>query len=184
MAKFTVYFNKKAIHSQIFESTFIHIGRDKSNDLVIDNLAVAPIHAVVSTQENEFSIKQINTEYPIHINDEQIAQSAPIQYSDEIMIGKHLIVMSQTEFITPPPTEEPLSNTAIDAEQPTLRASLQILSGQKIGCLMPLKEAMTRLKNGESGAVSISRRKEGFFICSLENDIQKDPWFIPLCFSP
>jgi nitrogen fixation protein len=170
VAKFTVYFNKKVINSQIVESTFIHIGRDKSNDLIIDNLAVAPIHGVITVQGNEGSIKQVDTEYPIYVNDKKIEQSVVFQYNDKITIGKYVVVMNQTEFVTPLPTNDSPQDTTIEAEKSLLKASLQILSGQRIGCLMPLKKAMTRLDNGESGAVSISRRKEGFFIYSLEND--------------
>lgn len=47
MAKFTVYFKDKPIHSGIYEAGVVHIGRDDSNELIVDSLAVAPIHAVV-----------------------------------------------------------------------------------------------------------------------------------------
>ena len=73
MAKFTVYFKDKAIQSKIFDSGVIHIGRDETNDIVIDNLAVATVHAVVIIKEDSCIIKQLNDDFPLFINNEKMA---------------------------------------------------------------------------------------------------------------
>jgi len=68
MAKLTVFFKDKAIHSGLFEHGIVHIGRDETNDLTIDSLAVAPAHAVIIIRADDCTIKQLNDEFPLIVN--------------------------------------------------------------------------------------------------------------------
>lgn len=76
MAKFTVFFKDKPIHSAIFESGVVHIGRDETNDVAVDSLAIAPAHAAVIIRDTNSIIKQLNTEFPLIINGEQLKECA------------------------------------------------------------------------------------------------------------
>ena len=49
-------------------------------------------------------------------------------------------------------------------------ANLQVMDGQHIGRILPMKKAMTRLGRSGGGIAVIARRKEGYFISSLENN--------------
>jgi len=170
MAKFTIYFKDKVIESHIFDSGVVHIGREDFNDLVIDNLAIAPAHAVVVIKEDNCIIKQLDNEHPLIINNNETKET-PLQNKDVITVGKHTIVFSTTELISPTHNKDVESlNGKIEETLRTPDANLQILSGDHIGRILPLKKAMTRFGSDNSGVVIIAKRKDGYFLSSLEND--------------
>ncbi len=172
MAKFTVYFKEKAIQSHIFDSKKLHIGRDETNDLIIDNLAVAPAHAVVVIKDNNCIIKQLNDDYPILINKTK-AQEAILKNNDKITFGKHTVIYNVTESVIGTGSKmssdvNTLNGKLNDKVQHILEANLQVMDGTHIGRILPLKKAMTRLGHSGSGIIIISKRKEGYFVSSLE----------------
>jgi len=175
MAKFTIYFKDKILQSYIFESGVIHIGRDETNDLVIDNLAVAPAHAVIIIKADNCVIKQLNDDFPLAINNEKSKESL-LQNNDTISIGKHSIVYSLTETVSPTTNNNndnkyvKYLNDQIESQLKIPDANLQIMDGQHIGRVLPLKKSMTRFGHSGSGVVIIARRKDGYFISSLEGD--------------
>ncbi|MBE0470095.1 MAG: FHA domain-containing protein [Methyloprofundus sp.] len=174
MAKFTVFFKDKPIHSSIFESGNIHIGRDETNDLAVDSLAIAPAHAVVVLRESLPLIKQLNSDFPLIINGIQ-HKEAMLQDGDTITIGKHRIVYSSTEkfasALSPKHSEEPENeklNQEFNNRVNLPEANLQVMGGKHIGRLIPLKKTMIRLGREGSGIIVITRRKEGYFVSMLE----------------
>ncbi|WP_349431584.1 FHA domain-containing protein [Methylomarinum sp. Ch1-1] len=172
MAKFTVYFKDKAINSDIFDSGVVHIGRDETNDVTVDSLAVAPAHAAVIIKDHGCIIKQLNDDFPLIINNAP-TKEAVLQHNDRINIGKHSIVYSDTESITMPTkaSDKDINylNEKLEDNIKTAEANLQVMNGPHIGRILSLKKTMTRIGNNESGVVVISRRKEGYFIAALES---------------
>ena len=174
MAKFTVFFKDKPIQSLLFETGVIHIGRDETNEIKVDSLAIAPIHAVAVLGENSCIIKELNDNYPLIVNGEKNKEH-PLINGDKISIGKHAIVFNITETVT---AVQQIGNSAIDnfdfhpetESSRTSEANLQILGGKHIGRVIPLKKSMTRLGRGGEGIVVITKRKEGYFISALEGD--------------
>lgn len=181
MAKFTVFFKDKVTQSQLFDSGIIRIGRDETNDLIIDNLAVAPAHAVVVIKEDNCTIKQLNDEFPLIVNNEKYKNMLLVN-GDTITIGKHTVVYNETELIVPPSEEnrdvKKLNENLVNNTKAP-EANLQVLDGPHIGRVLPLKKSMTRIGQDSSGIAVISRRKDGYFISSLEGDpnivINKEP---------
>jgi len=174
MAKFTIFFKDKAIQSYIYDSGVIRIGRDSSNDLVIDNLTVAPVHALVNIDGDNCRIKQLSDRHPLIINHEKVEETF-LENNNVISIGKYSIVFNTTESITP--KEKPFSSNNKDVESLNLQledkvnipdGNLQIMDGEHIGRILPLKKSMTRLGHAGSGVIIISKRKDGYFMSSLE----------------
>lgn len=174
MAKLTVFFKDKAIHSGLFEDGIVRIGRDETNDLAIDSLAVAPVHAVIVIRDDDYTIKQLNDEFPLIINGEKI-KACTLNNNDTISLGKHDII-----FNTAGTAESPAYNSLIDEDVKLLNqeigselnspvANLQIMNGNNIGKILQLKSAMTRLGHGGNGIIAISKRKDGYFVSVLEN---------------
>ncbi len=174
MAKFTVYFKDKPIRFSIFETGIVHIGRDETNDVAVDSLAIAPAHAAVILQNNSSIIKQLNNDFPLIINGEKYKEY-PLKNGDTITIGKHRIVFSSTEKILdnkpilPEPAPESLSN-ALSKDGLLPDANLQVMGGKHIGRLVPLKKTMTRLGRDGSGIIIITKRKEGYYLSMLEHN--------------
>jgi len=175
MAKFTIYFNDKVLQSHIFDSGIVRIGRDDTNDIVIDNLAVAPAHAVVVIKEGSCIIKQLNDDHPLTVNSEKSKESL-LQNNDEISIGKHTIVHNTTESVAPVQNNNHANqdvsflNAKIEDKVKIPSANLQVMDGQHIGRILPLKKPMTRFGHSGAGVIIIARRKDGYFISSLEGD--------------
>jgi hypothetical protein len=175
MPKLTVFFKDKAIHSSLFEKGVVHIGRDETNDLTIDSLAVAPAHAAIIIRDGDCTIKQLNDEFPLIINGEKI-KACNLNNNDMISLGKHAIIYNTMESVE----SSALSDSLVDDDVKSLNreiggelhmpaANLQILNGNNIGKILPLKNAMTRLGHDGSGIMAISKRKEGYFVSVLEN---------------
>lgn len=178
MARLTVFFKDKAIHSDLFENGVIHIGRDETNDLTIDSLAVAPAHAALVIRDGSCIIKQLNDDFPLIVNRVKVKE-CHLNNNDTISIGKHDIVYNTTESASEQVRQITASNKdtkPIDhkagVHSPITFANLQVMDGPNIGKILLLKNAMTRLGHSDSGMVVISRRKEGYFIAALENKNQ------------
>jgi len=173
MAKLTVFFKDKAIHSSVFENGIAHIGRDETNDLTIDSLAVAPAHAVIIIRDNDCTIKQLNDEFPLIVNGERV-KTCKLNNNDTLSMGKHDIIFNTTESIEAPrrPVDDDVKslNKELGSEaHTTSTANLQVLNGNNIGKILQLKNAMTRLGHNGSGVIAISKRKDGYFVSVLEN---------------
>jgi len=176
MAKLTVFFKYKAIQSNLFENGIVHIGRDETNDLAIDSLAVAPAHAAIIIHDGVSKIKQLNENFPLIVNGETIKE-CNLKDNDMISLGKHHIVYNTTESVLEPqPTEihaktgqSFIDHEVDDVETNVLSASLQIINGTNIGKVLALKKPITRLGQSGNGVIAISKRKDGYYVSSLEN---------------
>jgi len=177
MAKFTVYFKDKIIQSHLFDSGVVRIGRDETNDIVIESLGIAPAHAVIIIKENSYVIKQLNNEFPLFINNESNKESL-LHNNDIISIAKHTIVFNSSETVNPFDIKNPDSSENKDLkslnskleEKNTLKGNLQVMTGPHIGRILNLKKPITRLGQNGSDVVIVTKRKNGFYISTLENN--------------
>ncbi|MCK9607633.1 MAG: FHA domain-containing protein [Methylomonas sp.] len=178
MAKFTLYFKDKPIYSGIYDAGVIHIGRDETNELVVDSLAVAPAHAVVVIKDGGSVIKQLNEKFPLLINN-QVTKEWNLRNNDVINVGKHYIIYSLTEsFLDTEPFTAPAIfshdadvlalNQKLEHGNKQQEANLQIMDGPHIGRILPLRKAMTRLGHEGAGVVVIARRKDGYYVSALQ----------------
>lgn len=177
MAKFTLYFKDKPIYSRIYDAGVVHIGRDDSNDIVVDSLAVAPAHAVAVIKEGSCVVKQLNEKFPLLINN-QATKEWSLQNNDVVNVGKHYIVYTLTESFldaepfTPPSFSQDADvqalNRKLEQAGKPQEANLQIMDGPHIGRILPLKKAMTRLGHEGAGVVVIARRKDGYYVSALQ----------------
>jgi pSer/pThr/pTyr-binding forkhead associated (FHA) protein len=174
MAKFTVYFKNKVLCAGVFESGIVHIGRDETNDLVVDSLAVAPVHAVAVIKEGNCYLKQMNDKFPLLINNRQMKE-CNLADNDVVNIGKHYIVYNTAASVVIPGDYQRNNDLAdlnekLKANLGVQDANLQVLEGEHIGRIVPLKKALTRLGNQSGGVVVIARRKDGYFVSALQEN--------------
>jgi pSer/pThr/pTyr-binding forkhead associated (FHA) protein len=170
MVKFDVFLNDNLIHSATFESDVVHIGRDESNDLYVDGLAVAPAHAAVILRGTKNIIKQLNADFPLVINSKRRSKHY-LKNDDIITIGKHQIVFNPEEKTTPDslPGEKTMPEKQQAPNQTDLpEASLKIMTGKHSERIVPLNKNMTRIGHEGVGIIILTRRKEGYFASILE----------------
>jgi len=168
MAKFTIYFKNKAIKYYVFNTGIIYIGSEESNDLIIDDQEIAPIHAVISIEDTQYTIEQVNYKHPLIINDQKVSEVL-LQHNDEITVGQHKISFITGNFMVPPTINQPAMHVNTTSFS---NANLQVLSGKQIGQVLSLKKPITRLGKKDTDAVIISKQKKGYFISSLKSDSQ------------
>jgi hypothetical protein len=170
MPKFTLFFKDKPLQTYTFGMGVIYIGRDDTNNIVIDSLAVAPIHAVVNLRASDCLIKQVSSDFPLIIND-QLCLEYHLNDNDRISIGKHTLLFGNV--ILQQSVAENVNNmTALLSTQEEFKeANLQVMDCKYIGRIIPIKKAVTRMGKSGEGVVVITKRKEGYFISALESHI-------------
>ncbi len=178
MAKITVYFKDKVVQSGLFDSGVVHIGRDQTNDLVIDSLAVAPVHAALSIREDGNTIKQLTEDFPIIVNGVRVKESVLIN-NDTLTIGKHDIFFQCASINKPTAPKIQVNdreyNDVLSLNQEisnTLNipdANFQVMAGNNIGKLIPITNSIMRLGHSGSGVVVIEKRNQAYFISLLKN---------------
>jgi hypothetical protein len=174
MPKLTVFFKDRVIHSDQFENGIVRIGRDETNDIIIDSLAVAPAHAVIVIRDDSHIVKQMNYDFPLMLNGVEVKE-APLKDNDTISLGKHDILFSTAETIHTSPqfnesnrlASNPLNQNSDEISLPA--ANLQILNGENIGKIIALRKKIMQIGRSGSGIIVITKRKDGYFVSILEN---------------
>ncbi len=173
MAKFTIFFKENPIHTYVFEAGVIYIGRDSTNMIVIDNLSIAPIHAIAVIREQDCLIKQINDNFPLIINGTAHKEYC-LTDQDKIILGKHEILYNVNSYSKEQTIRTDFKNFAQDVNTVNLQpekaeANLQIMDGKHIGRIIPVKKDVTRIGNSQGGMVIITKNKTGYVISPVEN---------------
>lgn len=82
------------------------IGRDKANDIVIDNLGVSAFHARLDSVDDRFMLTDLKSTNGTFVNDELIT-SRWIRHGDVIIIGKHVLIFTYGQDEVRPPGDSP-----------------------------------------------------------------------------
>jgi len=98
MARMILVFNKKVIKEYPFTKDSLTIGRNETNDIVIDNLAVSGLHARIDKSGDSYILTDLQSTNGTFVNDQSVT-SHKLQHKDKITVGKHLLffAMSQEE---------------------------------------------------------------------------------------
>lgn len=75
----------------------LSIGRNESNDIVIDNLAVSGSHARIESVSASFIIKDLGSTNGTFVN-EKLVSAHGLKNNDVILIGKHTLVFDRSEL--------------------------------------------------------------------------------------
>ena len=151
MALLTLKFKELVIKEFQLAGNGMTIGREPSNDIVVENLLVSSYHARIDPAGNDYILTDLQSKNGTVVNGERVT-SSKLKNGDQILIGKHQLVFSldpaemedehklseEAMFIEvaqgraepsasePEPEAELLANTAIRAER---FAVLSFLSG-------------------------------------------------------
>gem|GEM_PF-4898553 len=82
------------------------IGRDKANDIVVDNLGVSAFHAKLDSVDGRFMLTDLKSRNGTFVNDELIT-SRWIRHGDVIIIGKHILIFTYGQDEVRPPGDSP-----------------------------------------------------------------------------
>ena len=97
MATITIMFGDKTlVNHQMSKGDTVLIGRNRINDIVIDNLAVSAQHAKVESDGNGFVYVDLNSENGSFV-DEALIKHYWLNDGDAITIGKHVLKFSNAK---------------------------------------------------------------------------------------
>jgi hypothetical protein len=144
------------------------LGRNPDNDIVLDNMVVSGRHC-------EFELKGVADVYlhdlkstnGTYVNDHMVKQPQLLHDGDVVAIGKFRIKYLQA-------SEEPSgfgSTLIMGADQAQApHASFQVVSGTSAGLEVPVVKAVTTFGRPGVCVVSVSHRRNGYFVGFLAGD--------------
>ncbi len=174
MAKLTLSFKSRTIQVYFFETgQSISVGRDQSNDIFIDSLAIAPQHAILIFDKTNTTISPADTNALIQVNGTQIT-TAQLQHGDRIDIGKHTLEYAEEK----PAIEIAFKHSdseLVEEHSKLVRKSnkssigkLQVIGGIKAGQVIPLNESQALIGKKTASMVEFIRCNDGYYLSAAK----------------
>jgi pSer/pThr/pTyr-binding forkhead associated (FHA) protein len=97
----------------------LRIGRLKENDIVIPNASVSRFHAVLKRDNGKVVLQDSGSQNGCYVNGTRILNSIVLELGDEVLIGKHQLVLSEADAEEEPSSElvQEEKNDAWDASK-------------------------------------------------------------------
>jgi len=144
MAKITLKFKEAVIKEIPIEKEITTIGRDKTNDIHIDNLAVSSFHAKIINDGGQIIIEDLNSTNGTFVNDKRISKVS-LNNNDVITLGKHTLVYTSPRAVDVDTDKtQKIKKQSMDAtividtkKQPIKEEGITAkgISEERIGCL-------------------------------------------------
>jgi pSer/pThr/pTyr-binding forkhead associated (FHA) protein len=101
MPKLILKFEAAVLKEVPIGSQPVTIGRSPDNDIQIDNLAVSSHHAKVFMEEGKLVIEDLNSLNGTFVNNQKV-QRVTLKQSDQVLIGKHHLVVDMGGDVSAP----------------------------------------------------------------------------------
>ena len=161
MAKLVISVNGMSLREYELDKVRVTIGRNSSNDIVLNEAVVSGEHAAINQEGGTATIVDLDSTNGTYVNDRLVVQKKPLKHNDTISIGNHDLLFVD-EAVQDFAATVVLSPAA--EEQKTLGpAALKITSGKRQGTVMPIVKERTALgKPGEQ--VAVIMKVEGAYL--------------------
>jgi hypothetical protein len=177
MAKLTLSFKGRVIDVFHIESDETEIGRNENCAIFIDSLAIAPVQAVITRNDDQsYLLQALEEEFPVLVN-HRVTKVTTLNHGDVIQVGKHTLSFAEdvmdlgkdlgsNSFKDDFDVEDDESLEINDLKAYT--GILQIVNGDNFGRIISLKKNLTRIGHAGGECAMIARRENGYFISFLE----------------
>lgn len=149
------------------------LGRQPDNDIVFDNLVVSGHHCVFELKGvADVFVEDLRSTNGTYINGRMIKQRQQLQDGDVIAIGNFRIHYAAAA--AQPVGFAGTTTTAVwklDGE-PARSASFQVVNGSSAGLEIPVVKAVTTFGKPGVSLVSVSHRRDGYYVSYVEGDAQ------------
>jgi pSer/pThr/pTyr-binding forkhead associated (FHA) protein len=166
MSKLTITFKDIPLQSIELAQGEVGIGRDPTNLVHIDSLALADFHATVKFTAEGYVISKLQTDYPIFLNGRQISREL-LSDGDHIIIGKHDLYFVQEAAYR---AAQPDAATEAKSLFRSFEGSFQVMTGKRIGMVIPLKLPVTQIGKGPNGLVVVAKSEQGYSILTKDDE--------------
>lgn len=144
------------------------IGRDPSNAVCIDSLAVADFHADIRSGPESYVIRPLQAGYPVIVNKHAITEHV-LADGDHILIGKHSLYFTAERASDG--FSGPMETRPVAPFRP-FEGSFQVMNGKQIGMVIPLKATVTQIGKESTGMVIVTRGSEGYVIAAGSDNVR------------
>lgn len=96
MVKLILKLKDTPLEEILIHQSLITIGREKDNDIFIDNLAISRYHAKIFQDGSQYLIEDLNSGNGTFVNAKKVIKDV-LQNKDEILVGKHTLVFVSEE---------------------------------------------------------------------------------------
>lgn len=153
------------------------LGRKPHNDIVLHNMVVSGEHCAFELRGlADVTIEDLGSTNGTYINGHMIKSKEQLRDKDIITIGNFRV-----QFLTDSGNEQPeapqQSTTAMPLEalglpgtSGMLQASFKALSGSASGLEVPLLKAVTTLGQPFVARVSVSHRRDGYYVARMDGE--------------
>lgn len=137
------------------------IGRDPSNEVHIDSLAIADFHAVIRATPEGYVLRRAVIDLPVLVNNAPIDEHL-LEDGDKIVIGKHSLYFINDG--APAAGTANLNDPKTSAQYRPFEGSFQVMNGKHIGMVIPLKATVTQIGKEATGMIVVTKGEEGYKI--------------------
>lgn len=169
MHQLTLSFRDRKLKVFQLKGEHITAGRDSACDIVIDSLAIEPVHARFMIQNDQVKVSPATQQARILLQGEAL-QEHLLQNGDELVLGKHVLTYQQHSLAENP--AENLDDTYTEKKSVIHPGWLQFANGAKVGRSIPIKKRLMRIGRRDDCIALISTREDGFYISHLEGPLQ------------
>jgi len=178
MSYLNIYFNDELKSKHEMRSRITRIGRNRDNDVVIDNIGVSGIHAEIIRNDDQYTIRDLNSKNGVYVNGERVSEKK-LNFGDEISIFKHKLKFIAVDL---PVSVETTGSTSIERSNNNQSVTVEV-DVSRLESLIREKEANNAYLEVLSGAMAgrtFKLSKTRFSVGkSPDCDIQTGGWFAP-----
>ena len=151
------------------------LGRKPHNDIVFDNMVVSGEHCVFELKGiADVYLEDLRSTNGTYVNGHMIKSRQKLKNKDIISIGNFrvyfLTASAHEQGLSGQTTAIPLESTGAAGSTGLMQASFKLLSGTSAGLEVPVVKAVTTFGQPGVSVVSISHRRQGYFVAHLDGD--------------
>lgn len=179
MSSLTVFSNDTLVSQYELKPLITRIGRNRKNDIVIDNIGVSSNHAEIVKSGDKYTLYDLNSTNGVFVNGRKISEKE-LQPGDEIGIFKHRLRFAAVDTAAAEATEIDRSDRENIRQSPAATIEVDLSQLQGLLQASAKKIAYLDVVKGNMAGHSISLSRTRFsFGKSSENDFVLGGWFAP-----
>jgi hypothetical protein len=150
------------------------LGRKRHNDIVFDNMVVGGEHCVFELQgSSDVYVDDLGSTNGTYLNGHMIRARELLRDKDAIGIGNFRVEYLAKEAVKPRSSADPTCAMSLDSigfpgTGGVRLACLKVLNGSSAGLEVPVVKAVTTFGQPGVSVVSISHRRDGYYVTAME----------------
>jgi hypothetical protein len=149
------------------------LGRKRHNDIVFDNMVVSGEHCVFELDGiADVFVEDLGSTNGTYLNGQMIRSRELLRDKDTLAIGNFRVEYSTVAAVKPRTIKDDTKTMSLDSmgfpgTSGVMMAALKVLNGSSAGLEVPIVKAVTTFGQPGVAVVSISHRRDGYYVCSM-----------------